>query len=66
MHPKEDFRSEATPEFLAFLEEEIHQEPRPLTRAPIRGGIQIAFWGLRIYIVTMLIMVAIGFAHGIH
>ncbi|MGR2929396.1 hypothetical protein [Acidithiobacillus ferriphilus] len=64
MHPKEDFRAEATPEFLAFLEEEIHQEPKLLTRAPIRGGIQIAFWSLRIYIVIMLIMVAIGFAHG--
>ncbi|MHB8211311.1 MAG: hypothetical protein ACYDDP_08220 [Acidithiobacillus sp.] len=66
MHPKEDFRSEATPEFLAFLEEEIHQEPKPLTRAPIRGGIQIAFWGLRTYIVIMLIMVAIGFTRGMH
>ncbi|MHB1281053.1 MAG: hypothetical protein ACYCYL_07465 [Acidithiobacillus sp.] len=66
MHPKEDFRSEVTPEFLAFLEEEIHQEPRPLARAPIRGGVQIAFWGLRIYIVTMLIMVTIGFARGMH
>ena len=64
MHPKENFRSAATPEFLAFLEEEIHQEPKPLTRAPIRGGIQIAFWGLRTYIVIMLIMVAISFVRG--
>ncbi|WP_291525518.1 hypothetical protein [Acidithiobacillus sp.] len=64
MYPKENFRSAATPEFLAFLEEEIHQEPKPLTRAPIRGGIQIAFWGLRTYIVIMLIMVAISFVRG--
>ncbi|MBU2717896.1 MULTISPECIES: hypothetical protein [Acidithiobacillus] len=66
MHSQEDFHSAATPEFLAFLEDEVHQEPKPLTRAPIRGWIQVAFWGLRIYIAVMLIMVAIGFARGIH
>ena len=66
MHHKEDFHAAPTQDFLAFFEEETHLEPRPLTRAPVRGWIQVAFWGLRIYIVVMLVMVAIGFARGIH
>ncbi|MDR7926872.1 hypothetical protein RIE95_07740 [Acidithiobacillus thiooxidans] len=53
MHRKEDFRSTPTQDFLEFFAEETHLEPKPLTRAPIRGWIQFAFWGLRIYIVAM-------------
>ncbi len=66
MTRKEDFHSAPTQDFLAFLQEETHQEPKPLSRAPVQGWIQLAFWGLRIYIVVMLVMVAIGFARGIH
>ena len=66
MHRKEDFHSATTQDFLEFFQEETHLEPQPLTRAPVRGWIQVAFWGLRIYIVVMLVMVAIGFARGSH
>ena len=66
MHRKEDFHSAPTQDFLEFFQEESHLEPQPLTRAPVRGWIQVAFWGLRIYIVVMLVMVAIGFARGSH
>lgn len=66
MHQKEDFRSTPTQDFLEFFAEETHLEPKPLTRAPIRGWIQFAFWGLRIYIVAMLVIVVVGFIHGNH
>ena len=66
MHHKEDFHAAPTQDFLTLFEEETHLEPQPLTRAPVRGWIQVAFWGLRIYIAVMLVMVAIGFVRGIH
>ncbi|AOU96962.1 hypothetical protein BI364_02115 [Acidihalobacter yilgarnensis] len=53
-------------DFLAFMQEEARQEPCEITRAPIKGWIQFAFWGLRIYIVVMLLMVAIGFVRGMN
>ncbi|MDD2876896.1 MAG: hypothetical protein PHT60_04805 [Acidiphilium sp.] len=49
-----------------FLREEPVQTLAPLTRAPIRGWINVAFWGLRVYIVVMLVLVGIGFVRGIH
>ena len=63
---KDDFHSAPTPDFLTFLQEETNQEQKPLIRAPVQGWIQIAFWALRIYVALMLIIVAIGFARGIH
>ena len=66
MNRENDFRAAPTKDFLEFFEEETHLEPQPLSRAPVRGWIQAAFWGLRIYIVVMLVMVATGFARGIH
>ena len=66
MRRKEGFHSTPTQDFLAFLQEETHQEPKLLSRAPVQGWVQVTFWGLRIYIVVMLVLVAIGFARGIH
>ena len=66
MNHKEDFHAAPTKDFLTFFDEETHLEPKPLTCAPVRGWIRVSFWGLRIYIVVMLVMVAIGFARGIH
>lgn len=42
------------------------EPPVPLTRIHPKGPVQIAFWGLRIYIMVMLVLVAIGFARGLH
>ncbi|CAB1130179.1 protein of unknown function [Candidatus Hydrogenisulfobacillus filiaventi] len=39
--------------------------PIPLTRAEVRGWVRWAFWGLRVYIAIMLVLVAVGFVHGL-
>ena len=41
-------------------------QPVPLKRIKPKGAIRIAFWGLRIYIMLMLVMVGIGFVRGLH
>ena len=38
--------------------------PGPLTRAPVKGWVKAVFWGLRVYIVAMLVLVLVGFARG--
>ena len=49
-----------------------HNPPRenlplaPLRRAQPDGWVRWVFWGLRIYIVGMLVLVAIGFSRGWH
>ncbi|MHB1506154.1 MAG: hypothetical protein ACYCO4_02175 [Sulfobacillus sp.] len=40
--------------------------PVPLTRITMKGPVRIAFWALRVYILVMLILVAIGFTRGLH
>ena len=35
-----------------------------LQRITPKGSIRVVFWGLRIYIVVMLILVVIGFSRG--
>ena len=40
------------------------QGAAPLERAVVKGSVQVAFWGLRVYIVAMLILVIVGFARG--
>ncbi|MCL8208436.1 MAG: hypothetical protein K6V97_10245 [Actinomycetia bacterium] len=40
--------------------------PAPLRRAQPEGWVRWVFWGLRVYIVGMLVLVAIGFARGWH
>ncbi len=40
--------------------------PVKLTKVVPKGWIQIAFWGLRLYILIMVVLVAIGFSRGIH
>lgn len=39
--------------------------PVPLTRAQVKGWIRWSFWGLRLYILVMLVLVVIGFMRGI-
>lgn len=41
---------------------------KPVDIVPVqpKGSIKVAFWGLRIYIVVMLILVVIGFTRGMH
>lgn len=36
----------------------------PLTRAKVKGWVSVVFWGLRIYIVIMLVLVTIGLVKG--
>lgn len=38
--------------------------PVPLARAKVSGWIKVAFWGLRLYIAVMVLLVIVGFAHG--
>ncbi len=50
-----DFKSVA-------LSEGWHELPREVTRIRLRPWQQAVFWGLRIYIVVMLVVMVIGFA----
>ncbi|MBN2679108.1 hypothetical protein [Acidithiobacillus thiooxidans] len=52
--------------FASFFQAEGGGELAPLSRAPVQGAVKIAFWGLRLYIVAMLILVTIGFTRGMH
>ncbi|QRF24363.1 hypothetical protein FY534_12555 [Alicyclobacillus sp. TC] len=36
----------------------------PLQRAKVKGWVNVVFWGLRIYILAMVVLVIIGFARG--
>lgn len=40
-------------------------QPVPLTRVTPRRSIRLVFWGLRIYIALMVVLVIIGFVHGV-
>jgi hypothetical protein len=57
---------DAADDFASFLQAEGGGELAPLSRAPVQGAVKIAFWGLRLYIVAMLILVTIGFTRGMH
>ncbi|MCY0895391.1 MAG: hypothetical protein OWS03_03685 [Alicyclobacillaceae bacterium] len=35
-----------------------------LERAKVKGSVNVIFWGLRIYIVAMVVLVIIGFTRG--
>ena len=37
--------------------------PAPVTRVALRSWQQAVFWGLRIYVVVMLVVMAFGFVH---
>jgi len=52
--------------FAVFWDREGVRELASLQRAPIKGWVQWAFWGLRAYIVVMLVLVTIGFTRGMH
>ena len=62
--PKETL--DVSDDFASFLQAEGGGELAPLSRAPVQGVVKIAFWGLRLYIVAMLILVTIGFTRGMH
>jgi len=36
----------------------------PLPRAQVKGWVKAVFWGLRVYIAIMLVLVVIGLAKG--
>lgn len=40
--------------------------PAPLTPVKPRGWVAWVFWGLRVYIAAMLVLVVIGFSRGVH
>jgi hypothetical protein len=40
-----------------------HISPPEVSRAPLRPWQQAVFWGLRIYIVVMLVLMVVGFVH---
>jgi hypothetical protein len=39
--------------------------PPEVTRVKLRPWQQAVFWGLRIYVVVMLVLIVVGFAHAI-
>lgn len=41
-----------------------HERPVALVRISPTGFVRWAFWGLRLYIVVMLVLVVIGFSRG--
>jgi hypothetical protein len=66
VHQKSIGTIDATDDFARFLRQEGLRELPPLSRAPVQGPLKWAFWGLRLYIVVMLMLVAIGFTRGMH
>lgn len=46
-----------------YPENDLEQLP-PLERAQIKGWVSSVFWGLRVYILIMLVLVVIGFSRG--
>jgi hypothetical protein len=40
-----------------------HEPPREVTQVALRPWQQAVFWGLRVYIVVMLAVMVVGFAH---
>ena len=38
--------------------------PVEMTKAHLKGWVRVVFWGLRIYILAMIVLVFIGFARG--
>ena len=42
------------------------EAPAKLTKIVPKGSIRMVFWGLRIYILLMVVLVIIGFTRGIH
>ncbi|WP_179123200.1 hypothetical protein [Ferroacidibacillus organovorans] len=46
-----------------YPENDLEQLP-PLERAQVKGWVSSVFWGLRVYILIMLVLVVIGFSRG--
>ena len=59
---------EYTPEQLQALltEERWHDELPPVHRVQLTSGQQWVFWGLRIYVVIMCVIVLWAFTAGVH
>lgn len=64
VHP--GLQAGAPDDFERFIKQEGARTLTPLTRAPVQGFVKAAFWGLRFYIIVMLLLVAIGFSRGMH
>ncbi|WP_162839389.1 hypothetical protein [Ferroacidibacillus organovorans] len=50
--------------FEAFSQDHNIEQLPPLERAQVKGWVNSIFWGLRVYIVIMLVLVVIGFSRG--
>lgn len=60
-------RAIAPDEILRIVaEEELLQEPPVYSRVAVRGPIAALWWGLRIYVLLMAALIAIGFTRGLH
>lgn len=59
-------RSYGPDDYERFFQKEGTRALVPLTRAPVQGFVKAVFWGLRLYIAVMLVLVAIGFSRGMH
>lgn len=47
-------------------EERLDQEPPVFPLAPIRGGLAVLWWVLRLYVVVMTAIMIVGFLRGMH
>ncbi len=60
-------RAIAPDEILRIVDEEdLLEEPPVYSRVAVRGPIALVWWGLRIYVLLMAILIAFAFAHGLH
>ncbi|MCI0182149.1 MAG: hypothetical protein OWR52_12870 [Acidibacillus sp.] len=50
--------------YLVASRSDDYMQPVELKRAKVSGWVKFVFWGLRVYIVAMVVLVAIGFARG--
>jgi len=66
LHQKSIGTIDVPDDFARFLRQEGLRELPPLSRARVRGPLKWAFFGLRLYIAVMLLLVAIGFTRGMH
>lgn len=59
-------RAIAPDEILRIVaEEDLLQEPPVYARVQVRGPIALVWWGLRVYVLIMAVLIAVGFARGL-
>ena len=60
-------RAVAPDEILRVVQEEdLLQEPPVYGRVAVRGPVALVWWGLRIYVLLMAGLIAVGFSRGLH